>query len=95
MEYYYIYYQEVYMCRKFQDLNQFNFDLLRVKMSYTISLLHVLGLSAGWCNPIDLGVGPQGIPPDFTISKVEERIHFRGEGKILKGWECYGVVCVS
>ena len=83
------------MCRKFQDLNQFNFDLLRVKMSTTIALLIVLGLSAGWCNPIDLGGEPQGIPPDFTISKVQERIHFRGEGKIIKGWKCYGVVWVS
>ena len=83
------------MCRKFQDLNQFNFDLLRVKMSTTIALLIVLGLSAGWCNPIDLGGGPQGIPPDFTKSKVQGRIHFRGEGKIIKGWKCYGVVWVS
>ena len=79
----YICYEEVYMCRKFQNLNQFNFDLLRVKMSYTIVLLLVLGFSVGWCNPIDLGVGPQGIPPDFTISEVEERIHLHGEGKIL------------
>ena len=63
------------------------------RMHKTIYLLIVLGLSAGWCNPIDLGVGPQGIPPDFTISKVEERINFCGEGKILKGWKCYGVVC--
>ena len=86
----YIYYREVCVCRKFQDLNQFNFDLLRVKMSTTIALLIVLGLSA-----IDLGDGPQGIPPDFTISKVQERIHFRGEGKIIKGWKCYGVVWVS
>ena len=84
------------MCRKFQNLNQFNFDLLRVKMSCTIVLLLVLGFSVGWCNPIDLGVGSQGIPPDFTVNKVEERIHFRGEGKIFAlRWKCYGVVCVS
>ena len=56
----------------------------------------VLGFSVGWCNPIDLGVGSQGIPPDFTVNKVEERIHFRGEGKIFTlRWKCYGVVCVS
>ena len=50
-------------------------------MSCTIVLLLVLGFSVGWCNPIDLGVGSQGIPPDFTVNKAEERIHFRGEGK--------------
>ena len=61
----------------------------------TISLLIVLGLSAGLGNPIGLGDGPHGIPSDFTLSKVQERIHFRGEGKIIKGWKWYGVVCVS
>ena len=60
----------------------------------TISFLVVLGL-AGLGNPVGLGNGPNGIPSDFTLSKVQERIHFRGEGKIIKGWKWYGVVCVS
>ena len=93
----YIYYREVYMYNNFQDLSQFNFELLRVKMSTTtiISLLVVLGFLAGLGNPIGLGDGPHGIPSDFTLSKVQERIHFCGEGKIIKGWKWYGVVCVS
>ena len=93
----YIYYREVYMCKNFQDLSQFNFELLRVKMFTTtiISLLVVLGFLARLGNPIGLGDGPHGIPSDFTLSKVQERIHFRGEGKIIKGWKCCVVVCVS
>ena len=93
----YIYYSEVYMYQNFQDLSQFNFELLRVKMSTTtiISLLVVLGFLSGLGNPIGLGDGPHGIPSDFTLSKVQERIHFRGEGKIIKRWKCCGVVCVS
>ena len=84
------------MYREFRDLCQFNFELLRVKMfTTTISLLILLGLSAGFGNPVGLGDGPLGIPSDFTLSKVQERIHFRGKGKIIKGWKWYGVVCVS
>jgi len=45
-------------------------------------------------NPAGLGEGPRGIPPDFTLKKVQERIHFRGEGKIVKEGNV-GVVCVS
>ena len=85
------------MCNNFQDLSQFNFELLRVKMSTSTiaSLLVVLGFLVGLGNPVGLGDGPRGIPTDFTLSKVQERIHFRGEGKIIKRWKCWGVVCVS
>ena len=92
----YIYYKKVYIYQNLQDLSQFNFELPRVKMfTTTISLLIVLRLLAGFGNPVGLGDGPLGIPSDFTLSKVQERIHFRGEGKIIKGWKWYGVVCVS
>ena len=83
------------MCNNFQDLSQFNFELLRVKMSTSTiaSLLVVLGFLVGLGNPVGLGDGPRGIPTDFTLSKVQERIHFRGEGKIIKRWKCWGGVC--
>ena len=82
------------MYNNFRDLSQFNFELLRVKMSTSTiaSLLVVLGL-VGLGNPAGLGDGPRGIPTDFTLNKVQERIHFRGEGKIIKRWKCWGGVC--
>ena len=85
------------MCNNFQDLSQFNFELLRVKMSTSTiaSLLAVLGSLVGLGNPAGLGDGPRGIPTDFTLNKVQERIHFRGEGEIIKRTKCWGVVCVS
>ena len=80
------------MYQNFEDLSQYNFELLRVKMSTStiISLLVVLGCLAVLGNPVGLGNGPDGIPSDFTLSKVQERIHFRGEVeiiKIIKGWK--------
>ena len=62
------------MCNNFQDLSEFNFELLRVKMSTTTiaSLLVVLGFLVGLGNPVGLGDGPRGIPSDFTLSKVED-----------------------
>ena len=70
------------MCDKFWDLSQYNFELQEVKMSTTISsVLVVLGCLVGLGNPGGLGEGPRGIPPNFTLDKVQERIHFRGEGK--------------
>ena len=91
----YIYYKKVYMYQNLQDLSQFNFELPRVKMSTTttISVLVVLGFLAGLGNPVGLGNGPNGIPSDFTLSKVQERIHFRGEGKILRMEVVWGGVC--
>ena len=90
----YICYKKVYMYQNLQDLSQFNFELPRVKMftTSTISLLVVLGL-AGLGNPVGLGNGPNSIPSDFTLSKVQERIHFRGEGKILRMEVVWGGVC--
>ena len=90
----YIYYRKVYMYQNLQDLSQFNFEFPTVKMftTSTISLLVVLGL-AGFGNPVGLGNEPNGIPSDFTLSKVQERIHFRGEGKILKMKVVWGGVC--
>ena len=90
----YIYYKKVYMYQNLQDLSQFNFELPRVKMftTSTIALLVVLGL-AGLGNPVGLGNGPNGITSDFTLSKVQERIHFRGEGKILRMEVVWGGVC--
>ena len=82
------------MYDKFWDLSQYNFELQEVKMSTTIvsSVLVVLGYLVGLGNPVGLGEGPRGIPPDFTLKKVQERIHFRGEGKrIIK--RSVGVVC--
>jgi len=70
------------MYDKFWDLSQYNFELQEVKMSTTISsVLVVLGYLVGLGNPVGLGEGPRGIPPNFTLDKVQERIHFRGEGK--------------
>ena len=70
------------MYDKFWDLSQYNFELQEVKMSTTISsVLVVLGCLVGLGNPVGLGEGPRGIPPNFTLDKVQERIHFRGEGK--------------
>ena len=70
------------MYDKFWDLSQYNFELQDVKMYTTISsVLVVLGYLVGLGNPVGLGEGPRGIPPDFTLDKVQERIHFRGEGK--------------
>ena len=70
------------MYDKFWDLSQYNFELQEVKMSTTISsVLVVLGYLVGLGNPVGLGEGPLGIPPNFTLDKVQERIHFRGEGK--------------
>ena len=90
----YIYYKKVYMYQNLQDLSQFNFELPRVKMftTSTISLLVVLGL-AGLGNPVGLGNGPNGIPSDFTLSKVQERIHFLVEGKILRIEVVWARVC--
>ena len=84
------------MYDKFGELSQYNFELLRVKMSTStiVSLLAVLGVLVGLGNPAGLGGGPRGIPPDFTLKKVQERIHFRGEGKKVKE-RSVGVVCVS
>ena len=78
-----ILHREVYICDKFWDLSQYNFELQEVKMStFTISsVLVVLGFLVGLGNPAGLGKGPRGIPPGFTLSKVQERIHFRGEGE--------------
>ena len=69
------------MYDNFWDLSQYNFELLRVKMSTSTiaALLAVLGFLVGLGNPAGLGEGPHGIPPDFTLKKVQERIHFRGE----------------
>ena len=71
------------MYDEFGELSQYSFELLRVKMftSTIVSLLAVLGVLVGLGNPAGLGVGPRGIPPDFTLTKVQERIHFRGEGE--------------
>ena len=70
------------MYDKFWDLSQYNFEHQEVKMSTTISsVLVVLGYLVGLGNPVGLGEGPRGIPPNFTLDKVQERIHFRGEGK--------------
>ena len=84
------------MYEYFLDLSQYNFELLRVKMSTSTiaSLLAVLGFLVGLGNPAGLGEGPCGIPAGFTVRKVQERIHFRGEGKIIKEGSA-GVVCVS
>ena len=84
------------MYDNFQDLSQYHFELLKVKMSTSTiaSLLAVLGFLVGLSNPAGLGEGPCGIPPDFTLKKVQERIHFRGEGKIIKEGSV-GAVCVS
>ena len=57
------------------------------------SLLAVLGFLVGWGNPAGLGEGPRGIPTDFTVRKVQERIHFQGEGKIIKEGSVGGGVC--
>ena len=57
-----------------------------------IALLVVLGL-AGLGNPVGLGNGPNGIPSYFTLREVQERIHFRGEGKILRMEGAWGGVC--
>ena len=81
------------MCDKFWDLSQYNFELQEVKMSTTISsVLVILGYLVGLGNPVGLGEGPRGIPPDFTLEKVQERIHFRGEGKRIRK-RSVGVVC--
>ena len=47
------------MYDNFQDLSQFNFELLRVEMSTSTiaSLLAVLGFLVGLGNPAGLGVG--------------------------------------
>ena len=57
-------------------------------------MLAVLGFLVGLGNPAGLGEGPRGIPPDFTLKKVQERIHFRGEGEIIIK-RSVRVVCVS
>ena len=84
------------MYDNFRDLSQYNFELLRVKMSTSTiaSLLAVLGFLVGLGNPAGLGEGPRGIPPDFTLKKVQERIHFRGEGERITK-RSVRVVCVS
>ena len=82
------------MYDKFWDLSQYNFELQEVKMSTTIvsAVLVVLGYLVGLGNPAGLGEGPRGIPLDFTLEKVQQRIHLRGEGKrIIK--RSVGVVC--
>ena len=78
-----ILHREVYIYDKFWDLSKYNFQLQEVKMStFTISSVFVvLGFLVGLGNPVGLGEGPRGIPPNFTLDKVQERIHFRGEGK--------------
>ena len=82
------------MYDNFWDLSQYNFELQEVKMSTSTvsSVLVVLGFLVGLGNPVGLGEGPRGIPPDFTLKKVQERIHFRGEGKRIRK-RSVGVVC--
>ena len=69
------------MYENFQDLSQYNFELLRVKMSTSTiaSLLAVLGFLVRLSNPAGLGEGPRGIPPDLTLKKVQERESIFGE----------------
>ena len=59
------------MYDNFWDLSQYNFELQEVKMStFTItSVLVVLGFLVGLGNPVGLGEGPCGIPPDFTLKR--------------------------
>ena len=49
--------REVYMYDKFGEISQYNFELLRVKMSTStiVSLLAVLGVLVGLGNPAGLG----------------------------------------
>ena len=62
----------------FWDLSQYNFELQEVKMSTSTvsSVLVVLGFLVGLGNPVGLGEGPRGIPPDFTLKKVQEPVSY-------------------
>ena len=64
------------MYDKFWDLSQYNFELQEVKMSTSTvsSVLVVLGFLVGLGNPVGLGEGPRGIPPDFTLKCRRESI---------------------